>query len=75
MRCRPRFLKKQVDYVLDADIRGFFDDLDQSWLIKSSSIASLIPASFRLTQQWLEAPVIEEEQIIEHEGRTVHKVR
>jgi hypothetical protein len=27
-------LKKKVNYVLDADIRGFFDNLDKSWLIK-----------------------------------------
>src|SRR5246500_1994190 len=27
-------LKKKVNYVLDADIQGFFDNLDKSWLIK-----------------------------------------
>src|SRR2546427_1313459 len=27
-------LKKKVNYVLDADIRGFFDNLDKSWMIK-----------------------------------------
>ena len=27
-------LKKKVNYVLDADIRGFFDNLDHCWLIK-----------------------------------------
>jgi RNA-directed DNA polymerase len=27
-------LKKRVNYVLDADIRGFFDNLDHSWLLK-----------------------------------------
>ena len=26
--------KKKVNYVLDADIRGFFDNLDKRWLIK-----------------------------------------
>jgi RNA-directed DNA polymerase len=28
-------LKKKVNYVLDADIRGFFDNLDKSWLRSS----------------------------------------
>jgi hypothetical protein len=37
-------LRKKVNYVLDADIRGFFDNLDKSWLIK------LEPAHRRL--QW-----------------------
>jgi RNA-directed DNA polymerase len=27
-------LKKKVNYVLDADICGFFDNLDKSWLVK-----------------------------------------
>jgi Reverse transcriptase (RNA-dependent DNA polymerase) len=27
-------MKKKVNYVLDADIQGFFDNLDKSWLIK-----------------------------------------
>ena len=27
-------LKKKVNYVLDADIKGFFDNLDKSWLVK-----------------------------------------
>lgn len=26
--------RKKVSYVLDADIRGFFDNLDRSWLLK-----------------------------------------
>ena len=25
-------LKKKVNYVLDADVTGFFDNLDKSWL-------------------------------------------
>src|ERR1700726_4304936 len=27
-------LRKKVNYVLDADIRGFFDNLDKSWMVK-----------------------------------------
>ena len=27
-------LRKRVNYVLDTDIRGFFDNLDKSWMIK-----------------------------------------
>ena len=27
-------LKKKVNYILDADIRGFFDNLDENWMIR-----------------------------------------
>jgi hypothetical protein len=27
-------LKKKVNYILDADIRGFFDNLDKGWMVK-----------------------------------------
>jgi retron-type reverse transcriptase len=26
--------RKQVNYILDADIKGFFDNLSKSWLVK-----------------------------------------
>lgn len=27
-------MTRKVNYILDADIRGFFDNLDQKWLMK-----------------------------------------
>src|SRR5712692_808313 len=35
-------LRRKVNYVLDADIRGFFDNLDKSWMIKFSRILANI---------------------------------
>src|SRR5271165_1720895 len=51
---------KKVSYVLDADIRGFFDNLDKSWLIKFVEHRVADPRILRLIQKWLSAGVMEE---------------
>ena len=38
-------MTKKVNWVLDADIRGFFDTIDHEWLVGSSSTASRTGAS------------------------------
>jgi RNA-directed DNA polymerase len=53
-------LKKKVNYVLDADIRGFFDNLDNRWLIKFVEHRVADPRILRLIQKWLNAGVMEE---------------
>ncbi len=53
-------LKKKVTYVLDADIQGFFDNLDKSWLIKFVEHRVADPRILRLIQKWLNAGVMEE---------------
>jgi group II intron reverse transcriptase/maturase len=53
-------LKKKVNYVLDADIRSFFDHLDKSWLVKFVEHRVADPRILRLIQKWLKAGVMEE---------------
>src|SRR5947209_7774095 len=53
-------LKKKVNHILDADIRGFFDNLDKSWLIKFVEHRVADPRMLRLIQKWLKAGVMEE---------------
>jgi RNA-directed DNA polymerase len=53
-------LKKKVNYVLDADIQGFFDNLDKSWLVKFVEHRVADPRILRLIQKWLNAGVMEE---------------
>jgi group II intron reverse transcriptase/maturase len=53
-------LKKKVNYILDADIRSFFDNLDKSWLIKFVEHRVADPRIVRLIQKWLKAGVMEE---------------
>ena len=60
---------KTVNWVLDADIRGFFDTLDHGWLIRSSSSTAMADRRVvRLIQKWLSAGVLEDGQ------RTVSEV-
>src|SRR5437773_1788137 len=54
------FLKKKVNYVLDADIRGFFDNFDKSWMVKFVEHRVADPRILRLIQKWLKAGVMEE---------------
>ena len=53
-------LKKKVNYVLDADIRGFFDNLDKSWMVKFVEHRVADPRILRLIQKWLNAGVMED---------------
>jgi RNA-directed DNA polymerase len=53
-------LKKKVNYILDADIRGFFDNLDKSWLVQFVEHRLADPRILRLIQKWLNAGVMEE---------------
>jgi RNA-directed DNA polymerase len=53
-------LKKKVNYILDADIRGFFDNLDKSWLVKFVEHRVADPRILRLIQKWLKAGVMED---------------
>src|SRR5882757_3281515 len=53
-------LKKKVNYILDADIRGLFDNLDKSWLIKFVEHRVADPRILRLIHKWLNVGVMEE---------------
>src|SRR6266851_1624583 len=53
-------LRRKVNYVLDADIKGFFDNLDKSWLVKFVEHRVADPRILRLIQKWLKAGVMEE---------------
>jgi group II intron reverse transcriptase/maturase len=50
---------KKVNWVLDADIRGFFDTLDHGWLVKFIEHRVADRRVGRLIQKWLKAGVLE----------------
>src|SRR5450755_69194 len=52
--------RKKVSFVLDADIRGFFDNLDRGWMLKFLQHRVADPRMLRLIQKWLDAGVMEE---------------
>ncbi len=53
-------LRKKVNWVLDADIRGFFDAIDHEWLTKFVEHRVGDGRVLRLIQKWLRAGVMED---------------
>ena len=51
--------RRKVNYVLDADIRGFFDHIDHAWIMKFGRHRVAKPRMLRLIQKWLKAGVME----------------
>jgi RNA-directed DNA polymerase len=49
-----------VNWVLEADIRGFFDAIDHGWLVKSVEHRIADKRIVRLIQKWLTAGVLEQ---------------
>ncbi len=53
-------LTKNVNWVLDVDIRGFFDAIDHGWLMKFVEHRIADQRVLRLIQKWLNAGVLED---------------
>jgi group II intron reverse transcriptase/maturase len=52
-------LRQQVNWVLDADIRGFFDTVDHGWLVRMLEHRIGDQRVIHLIQKWLKAGVLE----------------
>jgi len=53
-------LTKYVNWVLDCDIRSFFDTIDHEWLVKMLRHRIADERVIRLIQKWLKAGVLED---------------
>ncbi len=53
-------------YVVEADIKGFFDNIDHEWLLKMMSLRIDDKAFLRLIAKWLKAGVLEPDGLIIH---------
>ena len=53
-------LTQKVNWVLDADIRGFFEAIDHGWLVKFLEHRIADQRVVRLIQKWLNAGVLED---------------
>ena len=62
---------RRVNWVLDADIRSFFDTLDHSWLVRFVEHRVADRRIVRLIQKWLRAGVLEDGQWTQSEVGTV----
>jgi RNA-directed DNA polymerase len=51
--------RKKVNWILDCDIRGFFDNLSHDWLLKFVQHRVADRRILRLIQKWLKAGVME----------------
>src|ERR1035437_4670403 len=61
---------KHVNYVLDADIRGFFDSISHEWMLQFVQHRVADRRILRLIQKWLKAGVMEEGKWTETEMGT-----
>ncbi len=52
--------RKKVNWVLDADIRGFFDAIDHEWMIRFLQHRIADRRVLRQARQWLKAGVLED---------------
>src|SRR5579862_7082212 len=52
--------RKKVNWILDCDIKGFFDNLSHDWLLKFVQHRVADRRILRLIQKWLKAGVLEE---------------
>ena len=64
-------MTRRVNWVLDADIRGFFGALDHGWLVKFLEHRIGDRRVIRLIQKWLGAGVLEDGQRVRGERGTV----
>ena len=62
--------RRRVNWVLDADIRGFFDQMSHEWTVKFVQHRVGDPRILRLIQKWLKAGVMEDGQRSETEMGT-----
>ena len=63
-------MTKKVDWVLDVDIRGFFDAISHEWLVKFIEHRIADRRVVRLIQKWLNAGVLEDGRRIQVEEGT-----
>jgi len=53
----------RLNWVLDADIRGFFDNIDHGWLLKFIKHRTADKRVWRHVQKWLQAGVLEDGKV------------
>ena len=62
--------RRRVNWVLDADIRGFFDAIDHGWLLRFLEHRIADRRVLRLVQKWLAAGVIEDGKKVQFDRGT-----
>jgi RNA-directed DNA polymerase len=55
-------MSQRVNWVLDADIRSFFDSVDHEWLLRMLAHRVADPRVLRLVRMWLGAGILESDE-------------
>lgn len=63
-------MSQRVTWVLDADIRSFFDSVDHEWLLRMLAHRIADPRILRLVRMWLEAGILESDEWFETDRGT-----
>jgi group II intron reverse transcriptase/maturase len=63
-------MKQPVRYVIEADIKGFFDNVSHDWLLKMLEVRIKDPSFLLLIRRFLKAGYVEEGQLIKTEQGT-----
>ncbi len=56
---RTAIMSQHVNWVLDADIRSFYDSIDHEWLMRMVAHRIADPRVLRLIRMWLKAGILE----------------
>jgi RNA-directed DNA polymerase len=67
---RTAIMSRNVNWVLDADIRSFFDSVDHEWLLRMLAHKVADPRVIRLVRMWLAAGILESDEWRETEQGT-----
>jgi group II intron reverse transcriptase/maturase len=59
---RTAIMSQHVNWVLDADIRSFYDSIDHEWLLRMLEHRIADPRVLRLIRMWLEAGILESDE-------------
>jgi group II intron reverse transcriptase/maturase len=63
-------MKRPVRYVIEADIKGFFDNVSHDWLLKMLEVRIKDPSFLLLIRRFLKAGYIEEGRLVKTEQGT-----
>ena len=63
-------MKRPVRYVIEADIKGFFDDVSHDWLLKMLQVRIKDPSFLLLIRRFLKAGYMEEGRLVKTEQGT-----
>ncbi len=58
--------RRKFAYIVEADIKGFFDNIDHEWLMKMLEQRIDDKAFIRLIRKWLKAGILSEENMVIH---------